>query len=140
METEILKTFDSYFSAHIVLGRLQSEGIACRLKDEHTVTIDPLLNNAVGGIKLEVVKDQAEQAMALLAQYEIEYVQQAECPRCKQKEMERLIKPGEMDWTHKLLAYFIKSYHVEPVIVYRCKRCHYESNTLPDKYAYYNTA
>ena len=34
-----VKTFDSYFLANIILGRLRSEGIECYLKDEATITI-----------------------------------------------------------------------------------------------------
>ncbi len=32
----------------------EEEGINCWLKDENTVTIDPILTNAIGGIKLMV--------------------------------------------------------------------------------------
>ena len=34
MQTTVLKTFDNYFSANIMLARLQDVGINCFLKDE----------------------------------------------------------------------------------------------------------
>ena len=49
-------SYDNYVPAHIAMGRLKEEGIDCWLKDENTVTIDPILSNAVGGIKLMVEK------------------------------------------------------------------------------------
>jgi hypothetical protein len=61
-----IKAFDNYIQAHIALGRLQEEYINCYLKDENTVTIDPLLNYAVGGIKLMVAAGQAERALEIL--------------------------------------------------------------------------
>lgn len=66
MEFVSIRSFDNYIPAHIALGRLQEEYINCHLKDENTVTIDPLLTFAVGGIKLMVAKDQAERAHSIL--------------------------------------------------------------------------
>ena len=61
-----LRSFDNYIEAHIVMGSLQEENINCWLKDEYSVTIDPMLSNAIGGIKLMVTEAQAERAMATL--------------------------------------------------------------------------
>jgi hypothetical protein len=66
MDLVTVKTFDSYFLANIILGRLQAEGIECYLKDETTVTMDPILTNAIGGIKLVVKSDQADAVKAIL--------------------------------------------------------------------------
>jgi hypothetical protein len=62
----ILTTYDNYISAHIALGRLKDDFINCYLQDEYTVTIDPLLSNAIGGIKLMVAESQAERALEIL--------------------------------------------------------------------------
>ncbi len=59
-------SFDNYVEAHIVMGNLQEENIACWLKDEYSVTIDPMLSNAIGGIKLMVAEPQAERAINIL--------------------------------------------------------------------------
>ena len=61
-----IAAFDDYISAHIALGRLKDEYINCYLQDENTVTIDPLLSNAIGGIKLMVAAPQAERALQIL--------------------------------------------------------------------------
>ncbi|HMO34337.1 MAG TPA: DUF2007 domain-containing protein [Lacibacter sp.] len=62
-----LHTFDNYIEAHLCLGRLEEAGINCWLMDEHSVTINPFLTNAIGGIKLMVHASQAERAQELLA-------------------------------------------------------------------------
>ena len=62
----LLATFDNYIPAHIALGKLKDEFINCYLQDEYTVTIDPLLSNAIGGIKLMVAESQAERALDIL--------------------------------------------------------------------------
>ncbi|HTQ27305.1 MAG TPA: DUF2007 domain-containing protein [Puia sp.] len=61
-----LRSFDNYVNAHIQLGMLQEEGINCHLQDEYTITIDPLLNIAIGGMKLMVFASQASRALQLL--------------------------------------------------------------------------
>ncbi len=133
-----LKVFDNYFSANIVLSRLQQEGIVCYLRDEHTVTIDPLLNNAVGGIKLTVKLEQYEAALDLLQEYEKVYIQQAECPSCGQQEMEKLLQPIPADWRVKLVRFFIPDFENDIEIVYHCRNCSFETKTFPEKYAWYN--
>jgi hypothetical protein len=71
MKFILLLTFDNYIPAHIALGRLKDEFINCYLQDEYTVTIDPLLSNAIGGIKLMVAESQVERALEILNSPEV---------------------------------------------------------------------
>ncbi len=134
----VVKTFDNYFSANIVLGRLQHEGVRCYLKDENTVTIDPLLNGAIGGIKLCVKKEDVSLAIALLQEYEEQYIKEAACPRCQVHDMDKKTQEVKPGFLTKLVGYFIKNLDTEQETIYFCNQCGYESRTLPDKYAYYN--
>lgn len=59
-------SFDNYIPAHIAMGRLKEEFINCYLQDEYSVTIDPFLSNAIGGIKLMVAETQVERALEIL--------------------------------------------------------------------------
>jgi type III secretory pathway lipoprotein EscJ len=61
-----VRSFDNYIEANIVLNMLQHYDINCHLKDEYTVTIDPFLSPALGGMKLMVHHSQVERAMELL--------------------------------------------------------------------------
>ena len=66
MKYILLCSFDNYIPAHIALGRLKEEFINCYLQDEYSVTIDPFLSNAIGGIKLMVAETQADRALEIL--------------------------------------------------------------------------
>jgi hypothetical protein len=59
-------SFDNYITANITLGMLQEAGINCHLKDEYTITIDPLLSPMLGGIKIMVYEPQVQRAKELL--------------------------------------------------------------------------
>lgn len=60
-------TFDLMTDAHIAMGRLAAEGVEAWLADEHLVQTDWLYSVAVGGIKLQVRPEDAEQARTILA-------------------------------------------------------------------------
>jgi hypothetical protein len=61
-----IRSYDNYIPAHIAMGRLKEEFINCYLLNENSVTIDPFLSNAIGGIKLMVAETQAERAREVL--------------------------------------------------------------------------
>lgn len=62
-----IRQYNTYVPAHIAMGKLREAGIEAHLQDEHTVTIDPLLNLAVGGIKLLVKNEEVETAERILS-------------------------------------------------------------------------
>jgi hypothetical protein len=72
MKFVLLCSFDNYIPAHIALGRLKEEFINCYLQDEYSVTIDPFLSNAIGGIKLMVVETQLERAREILENQDLQ--------------------------------------------------------------------
>jgi Putative prokaryotic signal transducing protein len=61
-----VRGYDNYINAHMQLGMLQEAGINCHLKDEYSVTIDPFLSPAIGGIKIMVAESQVSRALDLL--------------------------------------------------------------------------
>ena len=63
-----IRQYNTYIPAHIALGKLRESGIEAFLKDEHSVTVDPLLNIALGGIKLMVPLELVEDAERILSQ------------------------------------------------------------------------
>lgn len=52
--------------AQIVKGRLEAEGIPVFLSDSFTIDTDPLVSNAIGGVKLKVYAKDALQAQYIL--------------------------------------------------------------------------
>ncbi len=58
--------FDDVVNAKIVAGRLEVEGFAVRLEDQHLVQMDWLYALAVGGIKLQVPSGDVVRAQRVL--------------------------------------------------------------------------
>ncbi len=131
MELVTVKTFDNYFSANIILSRLQSEGVECYLKDEYTVTIDPILCNAIGGIKLVVKKTDEAIVVKLLRQYQIEYMLAATCPQCGSNSFSYIPKPKVSNYLTAILTWLFANYAVAPEYIYQCGNCGYECKELP---------
>lgn len=61
-------TFDFLPAAETAKAILQAEGLTVFFADAELVTTNWLLDNAVGGIKLQVPQSQAEQAAGLIAE------------------------------------------------------------------------
>lgn len=78
--------------AQIIKGRLESDGIEVFLSDNLTIDTDPLVSNAIGGIKLKVLSHQAEEAKQILnaiQQYSMDDKgQPIHCPNCKSTHVE----------------------------------------------------
>jgi len=138
METVILASFDNYFSANIMLSRMQQAGIPCFLKDEYTVTIDPILSNAIGGIKLAVPERYAAEAIAMLKQFEEAYLQSVICPQCGSNRISQVSKQGATNFITAILTWLFSSYAVAPEKIYQCQDCGYETENLPENKQEYN--
>ncbi|MDA7502076.1 DUF2007 domain-containing protein [Chitinophagales bacterium] len=61
----LLATFYQPSEMWVIRGKLDSEGIATKVKDELTIQTDPLLSAAMGGVKLYVQKKDVAIAEAL---------------------------------------------------------------------------
>ena len=123
MDFVLLETFTNYIDAHIVLGRLQEEGIDCWLKDENVVTINPLWTNAAGGIKLMVARDQWDEAQKRLLQFDKEKRSRFTCPYCNSGNIELVSsnrKPA--NWLTVLAGFLLFAYAM-PVKTWHCFDC-----------------
>jgi DNA-directed RNA polymerase subunit RPC12/RpoP len=133
MKFVMLRAYDHYVEAHLQLQRLEAEGIRAALQDEYTVSIDPVLSHAVGGIKIMVPESQWERARRLLEIWQEEYDRAVACPACGHQGLERvsaLKKP--MNWITLLLTWLLGNYAVSSATVYRCVNCGQEWDELPD--------
>src|SRR5205823_5016382 len=110
MELVTVKSLDNYFSANILLTRLQAEGIECYLKDENTVTIDPMLSNAIGGIKVVVKKEDEALVIKLIRSYHIKYMLSATCPECGSNSFDHVAKPGLTNYLTTILTWLFSNY------------------------------
>lgn len=60
--------FDQAGQAHVARNALEAAGIKSVITDEAVVSMDWFLSNAVGGIKVQVLEEDAERALAALNQ------------------------------------------------------------------------
>jgi hypothetical protein len=132
MNLVLLKRFDNYFFANITFTKLQDAGIECFLRDENTVSVDPLISNAIGGIKLEVAEDQIELAIELMKGAEQAYLDDIICPYCKTAGLtaeEKIYKP-ETFWgkLKNQIAYGQTETYSKK---YRCQNCKSVMDELP---------
>ena len=138
MEMVTVRAFDNYFSANIMLGRLKDAGINCYLKDEYTVTIDPILSNAIGGIKLTVNEQDAVMVMDILKKFDEDYLKTVTCPQCNANNILLVPKQGAGNFLTAIFTWLFSSYAVSAENVYQCQSCGFESKSLPENIAEYN--
>ena len=106
----------------------------CYLKDEFTVTIDPILSNAVGGIKLVVKKEDEKEACELLRIFDQEYMRSAVCPKCGNQTIDLVPKKTTANMLTAILTWLFGSYAISAKNVYQCSSCGYESDSLPENF------
>jgi hypothetical protein len=128
-----LRSFSNYIEANIVLNMLQHQNINCHLKDEHIITIDPLLSPALGGIKLMIHHSQVERAWDLMEGAERDYLKKIPCPVCKAHSLEVVSITKKHRCKLAAIASMILNGHsVEVTKIYRCNRCGYDFKELPE--------
>ncbi len=121
MKFIILHSFDNYVEAHIVMGNLQHQNINCWLKDEYSVTIDPILSNAIGGIKLMVAEAQASRAAEIMQQLKAKSHQQYGCPYCGSTNIEYTRVAHKPRNLLDAIAHWLKGSHLNEI--WHCKHC-----------------
>lgn len=66
MDFVTVARFSSSFNANVIKFRLEHEGIPCFLRDEHSITVKPFWDIALGGIRLQVLEKDVEAAHEIL--------------------------------------------------------------------------
>ena len=116
-----------------MLQRLEEEGIRAYLQDEHTITIDPILTNVIGGIKLMVFEGHVERATELLTAFEKAYKESVICPRCGSTNVHYVTQTSNpANWLSAIASWLFGSYAVSVKQVYHCFDCGNEFEELPD--------
>lgn len=63
---ELFASYPNLADAHLVRSILVEEGVDCYLADEHLVGANPLLSNAIGGVRLYVAPADVDRAREIL--------------------------------------------------------------------------
>jgi len=114
--------------AQIVKGRLEADGISVFLSDNITIDTDPLVSNAIGGVKLRVHTEEALKAIRILEsikQYSVDDEgQEIYCPECKSTKVDYFTNVKDFKSLASFLFGFL--FGVLPFYTkyeYRCENC-----------------
>ncbi|MCM4162425.1 MULTISPECIES: DUF2007 domain-containing protein [unclassified Arenibacter] len=115
-----LAAFEFVADVQILKGRLEADGIPVFLRDEHILNSDPLISNAIGGVKLQVYYFDRERATEIYNEIRT-YAMDDQgnlrtCPNCKSKRME--IYYNRKGVFYKLFPFFEKR-------KYKCLNCEF---------------
>ena len=117
---------------NILLARLQEEGFDCHLRDENTVTIDPLLSPAIGGIKLMVREEDIVRANTILERIESEYIATVRCPSCGKHTLQKLTKTTTAKgFLSALWSQLTMGSTQSEERFYKCSFCGYKTDEMP---------
>ena len=122
METTILKRFDSPIEANIVKGMLESNDVFCFLQDEHSIGINPLYSNALGGIKLMVRIEDQERAQEILEANAAE--SKVICPACGSPDVHFVTdKKDKTNWLSIIASLLLTILPLYLKKKYECNTC-----------------
>lgn len=122
--------------AQIIKGRLEADGIQVFLFDNLTIDTDPLVSNAIGGVKLKVLS-----VDALKAQHILEMIKKYSvdddgepilCPNCRSKEITLFSTIKDFKSFFAFLFGFLSGtlpFYIKDK--YRCNNCQTEFNMKP---------
>lgn len=98
--------------AHIARAKLESEGIPAAVADEHTINMQWLYSNALGGAKVQVPKSFENQAREILSHDYSESLVTEEghdkfrCPKCGSDNTEFFVKGKRMAFFMFMVFHF----------------------------------
>jgi DNA-directed RNA polymerase subunit RPC12/RpoP len=140
MEDKIIvyRTFYNPIEANIVKARLEDADIPCFLTDENIATIQPLYNQAIGGVKLNVFEKDVERINALLKdgqeldvpEIETEQTQnKVACENCGSTNVGYgIATKNKHSWWVVLLSILMVVYPFKANRCYHCYKCGHEFN------------
>ncbi|VXB36003.1 DUF2007 domain-containing protein [Maribacter litoralis] len=119
-----LASFEYVADVQIVKGKLESEGIPVFLRDENTLNSDPLISNAIGGVKLQVYSKDKDRAIAIYDNIRTYALgndgKPIVCPNCKAQRSEPYYNRKGI--FYKLFPFFEKR-------KYKCLNCNMITNS-----------
>lgn len=131
MENEFEKIGSYQYSSEaiIIKGKLESEGIEVFMADNFTIDTDPLVSNAIGGVKLYVRAEQLDAVKIILSEisrYSVDDNGKAIiCPKCESDKVEvgTTVKEGKSLFAFLFGFLIAGGMPVYTKYTYRCSNC-----------------
>ncbi|QMU30944.1 putative signal transducing protein [Adhaeribacter radiodurans] len=127
-----IATFPDAVKAQIMRGRLEAEGILAFIADEHTLTNQPFLYMAYGGVRLQVAEQDREQAQAILntgdsfvVETTPEYLPD-QCPNCHSDKVKETTSAAKQSLLTFLRNALTARSHQPVVRRFTCNNCGYK--------------
>lgn len=130
---KIIAVFQYSSEAQIMKARLEVEGITVFLQDQFTIDTDPLVSNAIGGIKLKVWQEDEAKALEILnsiSEYSLDNTgQEIECPNCGSEKIELTTTVrGFKSMFFFLFSFLTAALPIYTKYNYRCNTCNENFN------------
>jgi hypothetical protein len=117
--------------AYLFKGKLESEGVDVFLQNENTINTDPLLSNALGGVKLFVKSEdvmKAKQILDAIPEYSVDdNGELLSCPKCNAQKIEMFTTIKDVKsffaFLYGLLTLSMPFYTKHK---YKCESCNFE--------------
>lgn len=114
--------------AQIVKGRLEADGIEVFLKDNYTIDTDPLVSNAIGGVKMFVFTEDADKATTILKSIKDYSVDNKGhniiCPKCKGEHIHLFSTIKDLkSFVSFIVGFFFGTLPFYTKHKYRCEDC-----------------
>ncbi len=133
MENRFKKIGQFQYSSEAIIykGKLESEGIEVYIRDNHTIDSDPLVSNAIGGVKLFVDQEDFARAIKVLSEISAFSVDDKgaliKCPNCGAERIQLLTTIKDF----KSLLSFVFSFLMVALpfynrYKYKCDSCNLE--------------
>lgn len=130
MELITIKVFDTAIEAHILKNRLDGEDIVSYIFDENIVTLNPLLNFAVGGVKVRISENDFDKAKSVLAEMDlVPYTDNEDnvikCPNCDSQSFYSDFKSmkNPKGFFAIIVSFILGVFPIYAKSVYKCKEC-----------------
>lgn len=133
MRKSLIEIANYQFSseAYLFKGKLESEGIEVFLQNENTINTDPLLSNALGGVKLFVNSEDVQQSKQILdaiPEYSLDDKGELlSCPNCGSQKITMVTTIKDIKsflaFIYGLLTLSMPLFSKQK---YKCEICNYE--------------
>lgn len=133
MKLITIKTFDNAIEAHLMKTKFESEGINCFILDENIISINPLFNNMIGGVKLKINKKDTEAAQEILKKISQTKLtdddnKNIKCPKCQSEDLIYGFKSmkGLKGLIATIVSFIFMSFPLYYKSVNKCQSCGHE--------------